>query len=285
MLKQSLALGIILKWGDNMLVCGREDVYKYLSKGKIIKIYLTKEFNDKEILKLLKEINKDEEVIEIKYVERKDLDDMTDKEHEDIIGEVRKRFLLILLFIISISFLVFVTTGIAFSLFDIVNKDLPDINTETGQIILNYSDTTGVGNGIRLINAHAIKDREGINLRGDNEYFDFIVSGSTSHIPLTYHILIEKQPEANLSENNIKIYLTKLNGIVEEKIDDVHFISSLRNHEYVKKSNKLLYTKSFDESTDKFSDSYRIRIWIDENAKDYYNKRYSMKVNVYGEGR
>lgn len=270
-----------------MLVCGKKDVYKYLEKEKLDKVYLKIDFDDKKILDLLKEINKDEEKIEVFFVEEKELDDMIDgdDEHEGVIGEKRDFVFIILILIISSILLLFICTGIAFSLFDTVNKKPPFIDGETGSIVLNYSDVNGKGNGIYIENAVSISDSQGMKLTGDNNYFDFTVSGTTSNIPIRYYILLDISHESNLKDEYIKVYLTKINGVVEETVlDRAYKISDLKDIDVNKEVNKILYSKEVGSETKNFIDNYRLRMWISNDAENYYEKKYGLTVNVYAEG-
>lgn len=275
-----------------MLVCGIKKVYEYLEKNKIEKIYLTKEFNDKDTLDFIDLINKDEEVIEVYYVDRQELDDMTDKEldeHEDIVGETKNMIPFIIILIIATGLLLFITIGLSFSLYDSINKHPhpgPGTDMEVGQIILNYSDVNGKGPGIYIENAMAIPDSVGKKLTGTGKYFDFTVSGSTSNIPLRYYILLDRQDGSTLDDNNIKVYLTRVKGTIEEEInEEAYKMSDLIIEYFNNRRNRIIYYKDIDKKDDEFVDNYRLRIWISNDAKNYYNKKYSLKVHVYGKGR
>lgn len=277
-----------------MLVCGIKKVYEYLEKNKIEKIYLTKDFNDKDTLDFIELINKDEEVIEVYYVDRQELDDMTDKEideHEDIVGVTKNMIPFIIILIIATGLLLFITFGLSFSMFDSINKHPhpgpgPGTDTDVGQIILNYSDVNGKGPGIYIENAMPISDEVGKNLTGTGKYFDFTVSGSTSNIPLRYYILLDIDDDSTLGDKNVKVYLTKVKGTIEEEIlDKTYKVNELKDMKFKGEENKIIYFKDLNKKDGEFVDNYRLRIWISNDAKDYYNKEYSLKVHVYGEGR
>lgn len=270
-----------------MLVCGIKKVYEYLEKNKVERIYLTNSFRDKDTLEFIKLINKDEEVIEVFYVERDELDEMTDKnfdEHEDIVAVVKNMIPLILILIVATGLLLFITIGLSFSLYSTINK--VDVDTDVGKVILNYSDVNGRGPGIYIENALSMTDEVGMNLTGTGNYFDFTVSGITSNIPLRYYVLLNISEESTLENPNVKVYLTKMKGTIEEKVlDKTYRVSELEDFEFEGKNNKILYFKDYDTKDDEFVDNYKLRMWISDDAVDYFNKKYSLKVNIYGEGR
>ena len=275
-----------------MLVCGIKKVYEYLEKYKVEKIYLTKDFNDKDTLDFIELINKDEEVIEVYYVDREELDDMTNKkvdEHEDIVAETKNMIPFILILIVATGLLLFITFGLSFSMFDSHHKHPhpgPGTDTEVGQIILNYSDVNGKGPGIYVENAMAISDAVGKKITGKGKYFDFTVSGSTSNIPLRYYILLDIKDNSTLGDKNVKVYLTKMKGTIEEEIlDKTYKVNELKDMKFKGEENKIIYFKDLDKKDDEFVDNYRLRIWISDDAENYFNKKYSLTVNVYGEGR
>lgn len=270
-----------------MLVCGKKDVYKYLEKEKLDKVYLKIDFDDQEILDKLNEINKDEEKIEVFFVEEKELDDMIegDDDHEGIIGQKREFFFIILILIISSILLFFICTGIAFSLFDSVNKKPITGGEEIGNIVLNYSDVNGKGNGIYIENATSMPDYQGMKLTGKGNYFDFIVSGNTANMSIKYYILLDIFEKNNLNDKHVKVYLTKLNGVNEETIlNKTYKVSELTDMKVNHEINKILFTKDINSGNDNFADSYRLRMWISEDSKDYFDKHYGLTVNVYAEG-
>ena len=273
-----------------MLVCGIKKVYEYLEKNNVEKIYLTNDFNDKDILDFIELINKEEEVVEVYYVDRDELDDMTDKgydEHQDIVAETKDILPFILILIIATGLLLFITIGLSFSMYDSHNKPHgPGTDTDVGKIILNYSDVNGKGPGIYIENAMSISDEIGKKQTGSGKYFDFTVSGSTSNIPLRYYILLDINDESTLGDKNVKVYLTKVKGTIEEEIlDKTYKVNDLKYIEFKGKENKIIYFKDLTNKDDEFIDNYRLRIWISDDAEDYFNKKYSLTVNVYGEGR
>ena len=132
----------------------------------------------------------------------------------------------------------------------------------------------------------AIPDEIGKKLTGSGKYFDFTVSGSTSNIPLRYYILLDIKDDSTLGDKNVKVYLTKVNGTIEEEIlDKTYKINELDDMKFKGEENKIIYFKDLNKQDDEFIDNYRLRIWISDDAENYFKKKYSLTVNVYGEGR
>lgn len=45
----------------------------------------------------------------------------------------------------------------------------------------------------------------------------------------------------------------------------------------------VLYDKLLENPLDNYTDSYRLRMWVKEDAKNYQNKNFSIKIDVYAE--
>ena len=215
---------------------------------------------------------------------------MTDKEvdeHEDIVALTKNMIPFIIILIIATGLLLFITFGLSFSMFDSHNKHPhPGPGTEVGKIILNYSDVNGKGPGIYIKNAMSIPDEIGKKLTGKGKYFDFTVSGCSSNIPLRYYILLDIKDDSTLGDKNVKVYLTKVKGTIEEEIlDKTYKVNELGDMKFKGEENKIIYFKDLNKQDDEFIDNYRLRIWISDDARNYFNKMYSLTVNVYGEGR
>jgi len=151
-------------------------------------------------------------------------------------------------------------------------------------IIVNYRDVNGQGNGINIVNAVPITDNEGKVLTGTGNYFDFTITGSTSNIPLQYIVVLEKEKVSTLDDNMVKVYLTSLVGIEEIATNQINKYSNLEEIKIQDDIYKLLYRKKIGSNLRNFSDSYRLRLWVSDDAVNFYNKIFSVKVNVYVEG-
>lgn len=183
----------------------------------------------------------------------------------------------VLLLMIIVFFCVF---GITYSIYKPDNSS--DNGLTTDKIIFTYSDVDKVGNGIYLNNATPITDDLGKMLIGNRQYFDFYVNATTKKSKLRYFLLINKDDTSTLADSNVKVYLVKLSGDYEEELVLTEY-SKLPVKMVNGKKYYVLYTKDIDNNSDNYGDSYRLRMWIKNDATDYSEKRFSIKVDVYAE--
>jgi len=188
-----------------------------------------------------------------------------------------------LILIIAAILLFFIIAGITYSLYD---------NTISGtkqpifsNLLFNYTDVDGKGNGIFIQNAKEMSDITGKKLMGEGNVFEFTVSGNTKHTPISYSIVLEADKASTISDSDIKVYLAKVDGSVETELTpEVPVYSSLEDIQVEGASYKKLYSVSLDSSVHEFSQDYILRMWVREGSSDYYGKHYSLKVNVLAEG-
>lgn len=174
--------------------------------------------------------------------------------------------------------LFFATFGITYSIYK--GDGVGDQEIETGQILFSYSDVSHAGNGIYLINALPTSDYIGKAMVGTGQYFDFEIMATTKGSMINYKLLVKKDSTSTLKDNNVKLYLTERSGIYEKEL-------------VLKKANQLpkevindieyyvLYEKILEEKLENYVDSYRLRMWVDEQAFDYFEQSYTIKVDVH----
>jgi len=156
---------------------------------------------------------------------------------------------------------------------------VPQVN-----VVFNYSDASGSSSGISLKNASAISDVVGKKLMGEGNTFEFSVNGNVVSPKIKYYVLIETDVLSTLPSSDVKVYLTSKTGTGEVELrSDVLTVSELKDIQMNGKNYKVLYEKYIDKNT-KFSDDYVLRMWIKENASDYYGKNYILRVDVLAEG-
>lgn len=178
--------------------------------------------------------------------------------------------------------LVLIISGIAFSIIDSGNNKPIKIDPN---IVFKYSDVNGSGPGILISNMAATPDEVGKKLNGNNQYFDFTVSGDLKNNAAKYSILLKKDDISTLSDDSVKVYLTKIDGVLENDILSTPYLySDLKSIKVEDEDYKVIYEKTYNDLTTNFSDSYRLRMWIKIDAEDYYGKDYSLKVSVMAEG-
>lgn len=202
---------------------------------------------------------------------------------KDLEEEEEERRYIIIFFIIALLLLIFIVIGFTYSIFSggIEGPAQPI----SAQVVFNYSDISDEENGIHLTNASPIADTVGKKLMGEKKTFDFSISGkNNSKIDIKYYIVLEEDESSNLESSNVKVYLTSRKGNIEEELmSEVPVISSLQDLKVEGVNYKVLYDKILP-AKQQFFDEYTLRMWIKEDATNYYSKNYSLKVNVYTEG-
>lgn len=189
-----------------------------------------------------------------------------------------------LVLIIAALLLFFIVVGFTFSIYNNLLSGDKDV-IHSSDILFQYSDVNGSKNGIHLVNASEMKDEVGKKLTGTDNTFEFSVSGNTRNNPCQYVIVLEKDMDSTISSSDVKIYLTKVTGGIEEEVfETIPVYSDLED--IVIKGNKYqkLYSVSLPQEDASFSQDYILRMWIREGATDYYEKAYSFKVHVLAEG-
>ena len=181
----------------------------------------------------------------------------------------------ILLVIVS----VFLIALISFGTYALWNSELLTGNSSitTGQVKMSYTESNEIG----MNNALPIKDSEGKVL---TNYFDFQVlsyiktrANDDTQRKLNYNIVLEPITVDNpLSDSEIKVYLTKVEGSTETVVVEPTTIEKLNN--------KVLSSKEeiFSNNKAEVVTSYRLRAWIDESvdATKLNEKKYSYKFRV-----
>lgn len=180
------------------------------------------------------------------------------------------------LFTILLFFSVF---GMTYSIY---KGDTGDNEIITDQIIFTYSDVEQRGNGINIIDAVPLTDTQGKMLTKSNEYFDFYITTTTNNSPVKYKVLILKDQNSTLSNDNVRLYLTKLNGSYEEEILLDNF-SNLKQESINNKDYFVLYERNLSSNLSNYSDAYRLRMWVKEDAVNYFDQYFSIKVDIYAE--
>ena len=147
----------------------------------------------------------------------------------------------------------------------------------TGQVKMSYTEV----NELTLNNALPMKDEDG---KKQTNYFDFKVlsyiktnANDNTKRKLNYNVILEPLTVTNaLSNNEVKVYLTKIENGVETEVITPTTIDKLNN--YILKSQE----ETFSNNKGQVTTSYRIRTWIDYdvNPDKFNNKSYSYKFRV-----
>ena len=192
----------------------------------------------------------------------------------------KKKRILILLALMLFN-LALVSFG-TYAFWDIAGDSITGNNSiSTGQIKMSYTES----NEIKMENAIPLPDDAGKIL---SDYFDFQVlsyiktkESDNKKRMLNYNIILEPINVNNpLHDNEIKVYLTKVENGVEKVVVQPITIDKLNN--YILKSEE----EAFSNNKDRVLTSYRLRAWIDENVDTdkVTGKSYSYKfrVNING---
>ena len=192
----------------------------------------------------------------------------------------KKKRILILLALMLFN-LALVSFG-TYAFWDIAGDSITGNNSiSTGQIKMSYTES----NEIKMENAIPLPDDAGKNL---SDYFDFQVlsyiktkKSDSKKRMLNYNIILEPISVNNpLHDNEIKVYLTKVENGVEKVVVEPITIDKLNN--YILKSEE----EAFSNNKDRVLTSYRLRAWIDENVDTdkVTGKSYSYKfrINING---
>ena len=181
----------------------------------------------------------------------------------------------VLLVIVS----VFLIALISFGTYALWNSELLTGNNSiiTGQVKMSYTETNEIG----MNKALPIKDSEG---KVSTNYFDFQVlsyiktrANDDTQRKVNYNIVLEPLTvETPLNDNEIKVYLTKVENGVETVVVEPTTIEKLNN--------KVLSSKEeiFSNNKAEVLTSYRLRAWIDESVDTtkLNEKKYSYKFRV-----
>ncbi len=200
--------------------------------------------------------------------------DSIDNETKNENSNKRKYIIYLLLFVVLLFFCVF---GITYSIYKPDNDD-QEINT--GNIVFTYSDVGKAGNGIAIKNAVPITDELGKVMMGSNQYFDFSITATTNKASLQYKVLVAKDDISTLDNKKVRIYLTQMLGSYENELVLTDF-SNLKVETIKDKKYYVLYEKKLDKELEKYSDAFRLRMWIKEDAIDYNDQIFALKVDVY----
>ena len=201
-----------------------------------------------------------------------------------------KKLLLVTILLLTISALL----GISFSLFTFFGEGNTNNVIETGRVKFSYSDAEKKGNGIFIEDALPIKDKDALRLAGENDYFDFTVTASTTGTDIAYEIVVNKDESSTLSDEMVKIYLAEIDGNVEVPVPFVE--SNIPTYNELKDTtNQLINGKTIYYGTVKagevaYGKKFRLRMWInypEDGQIDYEainDKSYKVKVNVVAVG-
>ena len=202
----------------------------------------------------------------------------------------KKRMILVGSILIA---LLFITVGVTYAFYTYQGQGQKENMVKTGNLTFVYDEKRAEGNQVTLTNAFPMGDEEGKVQTGENNVFEFQITATTKGAPISYEIYLTKESSSTLSEQVVKTYLTKVNDGIETAVLDtrnqreINLYSELGESSLVSQG-KTLYQETIPESQANYSQTFRYRMWIDEDASQmqdgewiYNGESFSVKVNVY----
>ncbi len=164
----------------------------------------------------------------------------------------------------------------------------------TGNLTFYYDEKEAIGNGIQLTNSLPTSDDVGKGMMGSNQVFDFQVVADAVGEDIFYEVTMDKQESSTLSGNHVKVYLTTIEGSLEQEVansmsgGEVKTYTEYDTTEVKDAEGKTLYQENIPNGTSDYEKNFRLRMWISEDATSvvggkwaYSEKEFSIKVNVY----
>ena len=219
-----------------------------------------------------------------------------------------------------------ITVGAAYAWFSYSKSGTKENTISAGTIKFHYEE----GNSsIKLVDAVPMTDSQGM---AQAKVFDFTITSSTSStVAIPYYVTVRRSANSDINlDSHVKVYLTKVNGSVETPVVSTANKYTSKFSELgtytnpsitIPASEKALYTSTVPVNSSNYRQTYRLRMWIDENTdfsavKKYYcgtteitqaeyenteyicassekntqdvypynNDTYTLTVNVYSEG-
>ena len=193
----------------------------------------------------------------------------------------------------SLMALLFVTVGVTYAFYIYRGQGQKENTVKTGSLTFVYDEQRAEGNQVTLTNAFPMTDDQGKVQTGENNVFEFQITATTKGAPISYEIYLTKEESSTLSEQVVKTYLTKVTDNSETAVVDtrnqreINLYSELGDTTLVSQG-KTLYQETIPESQTSYHQTFRYRMWIDEDASQmqngewiYNGQSFSVKVNVY----
>ena len=201
------------------------------------------------------------------------------------------------LIVIALIFvLLLATLGISVAVFSSLTNGNTNNTLAVGDLKFHYTEITGVGNGINLVDPLPISDSEGKVLNGEREYFEFSIESNTIKSDIEYEVVVEPTSKSTVSLEGIKFYLTEVVNNNEQEIEysigennKVKTLSEYNETEIENVSGRTVYSETIANNTRNYYKKFRARIWLSEDIdwtdEGYIGKTGSFKINVYAKGK
>ncbi len=202
----------------------------------------------------------------------------------------KKRVILVMSILLI---LLVITIGVTYAFYTYRGQGQRENTVKTGELSFVYDEQRQEGNQVTLTNAFPMTDEQGKGQMGNNSVFEFGITATTKGAPISYEIYLTKEESSTLSEQVVKTYLTKVTDNSETAVVDtrnqreINLYSELGDTTLVSQG-KTLYQETIPESETSYHQTFRYRMWIDEDASQmqngewiYNGQSFSVKVNVY----
>ena len=202
----------------------------------------------------------------------------------------KKRVILVMSILLI---LLVITIGVTYAFYTYRGQGQRENTVKTGELSFVYDEQRQEGNQVTLTNAFPMTDEQGKGQMGNNSVFEFVITATTKGAPISYEIYLTKEESSTLSEQVVKTYLTKVTDNSETAVVDtrnqreINLYSELGDTTLVSQG-KTLYQETIPESETSYHQTFRYRMWIDEDASQmqngewiYNGQSFSVKVNVY----
>lgn len=197
---------------------------------------------------------------------------------------------------LAIIILIVTVIGISYAIWFRTFKGEKDNSLTTATVSFNYTESET--NHIQLTNALPMSDTNGKKLNGDQEVFDFTVTGNYGEKGTVLYDVYATPYDMTLSDKYVKVYVTDQNDnpvkgydgdVVPtyNTLEDYNIPASTKDTFTTK--GKLLYSSELTK--EKNSDDLRVRVWLsssygssekaEENTPEQ-SLTFAFKVNVRG---
>ena len=185
----------------------------------------------------------------------------------------------VLLSLLLLTLFVILMISLSFSLYIKKQKDSIKKEDRISKISMNYTEDT---NGISIENAMPIEDEIGKKQTNDNEYFDFTVNYNVvGDAKIEYEITAIKDSNSTINDSDVKLYLEEQkSGEYVQTLEPKEFTPISSSTSTGSPNGSMVLKKVIKTASG--SSNYRLRMWIKKDANVEADKKYTVRINVYG---
>ncbi|MCI8347551.1 MAG: hypothetical protein HFJ12_06385 [Bacilli bacterium] len=208
----------------------------------------------------------------------------------------KKNIKQVLFSFLAIFILIVAVIGISYAVWSRTFKGEKDNSLTTATVSFNYTESET--NHINLTNALPMSDTNGKKLNGDQEVFDFTVTGNYGEKGTVLYDVYVTPYDMTLSDKYVKIYVTDQhdNPVEGYDRDEVPTYNTLEDYSIPSSTKDTFTTKgkllySSELTPERNSHDLRVRVWLSSSYGSSGNKdentpekslTFAFKVNVRG---